>query len=77
MASAAPPTSPSCYSSQSYGPPSAYHYTNMDYLATPIPHHHSQFSSVTTMASAGLNPMGTPIMSRADQIRIPGDQYFN
>lgn len=77
MASGAAPNSPSCYSTQSYGPPSSYHYTNMDYLATSLPHHHNQFSSVTTMASAALNPMNAQNMSRAEQIRIPQSNQIN
>lgn len=63
MASSAPPTSGSCYSSQSYGPPSAYHYGNMDYhtLPPPMPHH-TQLGAVTTMGSS-LNQMNAPTMS--------------
>lgn len=63
MANSAPPSSGSCYTAQGYGPPSAYHYGNMDYLPPPpMPHHHA----VTSMPSA-LNQMsgggGHPTMS--------------
>ncbi|RWS26359.1 homeobox protein OTX1-like protein [Leptotrombidium deliense] len=45
MASTVPPTSAACYSSQSYGPPAPYHYTNMDYLPPPPPMSHHEWNS--------------------------------
>ena len=60
MASSAPQTNASCYPPQSY-PASAYHYSNMDYHMSGMPHH-AQLGAVTTMASA-LNQMTSPNMS--------------
>ncbi|KAI1302314.1 Homeobox protein OTX2-B [Halotydeus destructor] len=62
MATSAPPSSGSCYSAQSYGPPpSAYHYGNMgDYLPSPMSHHHAQLGptgGVGSMQSALSNQM--------------------
>jgi hypothetical protein len=53
MANTAPSSG---YTSQGYGhPPSAYHYSNMDYLPPPMPHH-PQLGAVTSMSSS-LNQM--------------------
>jgi len=62
MASSAPQTTAACYPPQSY-PASAYHYGNMEYHMSAMPHHtHSQLGAATTMASA-LNQMNGPNMS--------------
>lgn len=50
MTGSAPPASSGCYGPQSaYGAPSAYHYSNMDYLPPPMPPHHSQLGHSTSM----------------------------
>ncbi|XP_054154419.1 homeobox protein OTX2-like [Oppia nitens] len=61
MASSAPQTNAACYPPQSYGPASAYHYGNMDYHMSAMPHH-TQLGAVTTMSSA-LNQMSGPNMT--------------